>query len=76
MRIIYTRHARRRMAQRRISETQVAETLEAPDDILQGDEQEETAIRQFGARDVWVVYEEMGGETVVVYTVMQRKSRT
>ncbi len=76
MRITYTHHARRRMAQRGISEAEVAETLEAPDDILQGDEQEEIAVKQLGARVVRVVYEEVGGEGVIVYTVMQEKSQT
>jgi SOS response regulatory protein OraA/RecX len=76
VRITYTHHARQRMAQRGISEAEVAETLEAPDDILQGDEQEEIAIKQFGAREVQVVYEEAGGEAVVVITVMQEKSQT
>ncbi len=74
MKITYTYHARQRMAQRGISEAEVVETLEAPDDILQGDEQEEIAVKQFSTREVRVVYEEMGGEAVVVYTVMQKKS--
>ncbi len=76
MQITYTDHARRRMAQRRISEVEVTETLEAPDEILPGDEHEEIAVKQFGAREVRVVYEEVGGEAVVVITVMQEKSQT
>ena len=63
------------MAQREISEAEVAETLEAPDDILQGDGQEEIAVKQFGAREVRVVYEETGSEVVVIITVMQEKSQ-
>jgi len=76
VRITCTHHARRRMAQRGILEVEVAETLEAPDDILQGDEQEDIAVKQFGALEVRVVYEETGGEAVVVYTVMRKKSQT
>ncbi len=76
MQITYTDHARRRMAQRRISEVEVAETLEAPDDILQGDEQEEIAVKRFGTREVRVVDEETGSEVVIVITVMQDKSQT
>ena len=75
MRIIYTHHARRRMAQREVSEAEVVETLETPGDILQGDEREDIAVKQFGAHEIRVVYEEIGRESVIIYTVMRGKSR-
>ena len=75
MRLIYTYHARQRMRQRRIAEAEVVETLEVPDEIMPGDEHEEVAVKQFGTREIRVVFEEIGHETVVIYTVMQRKIR-
>jgi len=75
MQIIYTHHARQRMGQRKIVEAEVIETLEAPDEIFPGDEHENTAVKQFSTREIWVVYEETGQETVVIYTVMRRKIR-
>jgi len=71
MRIIYTRHAEQRMKQRKVSPEQVAETLEAPDDVLPGDNGEEIAIRRYGVREVHIVYEEVDVDTVAVYTVMK-----
>ena len=46
MRIVYTHHARQRMAQRKISPEQVVETIELPDEILPGDNGEEIAIKR------------------------------
>jgi hypothetical protein len=37
------------MRQRKISEAEVIETLEAPDEIIAGDEHEDIAVRQYGA---------------------------
>ncbi|MBE7556470.1 MAG: DUF4258 domain-containing protein [Anaerolineales bacterium] len=37
MRIAYTHHAQQRMVQRKISADQVEETIDAPDEILPGD---------------------------------------
>ena len=61
------------MVQRRISEAEVVETIESPDGIVPGDEDEDTAIKQFGTREIRVVYEEIDEETVVIYTVMRIK---
>lgn len=60
MNIVYSRHAKQRMAQRKISSEEVIETLETPDNILPGDNGEEIAIKQYGNREVRVVYEETG----------------
>jgi hypothetical protein len=73
MHIIYTRHARQRMIQRKVSPGQVVEAIESPDEILPGDNGEEIAIRRYGTREVRVVYEEIGVDTVVVYTVMKSR---
>jgi hypothetical protein len=43
------------MRQRRISEVEVIETLEAPDDILPGDEREDIAVKKSGVREILVV---------------------
>lgn len=75
MRIIYTHHARQRMRQRKISEAEIVEALETPDDILEGDEQEEIAVKQFSTCEILVVYEETDDGIVVIYTVMRRKSQ-
>lgn len=48
MRIVYTRHARKRMTQRKITPEQVEAVLTGPDEILPGDWDEEIAIKQFG----------------------------
>jgi len=63
------------MRQRKISEAEVIETLEAPDEIIAGDEHEDIAVKQYGTLEIRVVYEERGQETVVVYTVMRRRIR-
>jgi hypothetical protein len=63
------------MRQRRIVEAEVVETLEVPDEIIPGDEHEEIAVKQFGTREIRVVYEETGQETVVIYTVIRRRFR-
>jgi hypothetical protein len=73
MHIIYTRHAKQRMIQRKVSSEQVIEVIESPDEILPGDNGEEIAIRRYGTREVRVVYEEIGVDTVVVYTVMKSR---
>jgi len=75
VRIIYTQHARQRMKQRKVLEAEVVETLETPDDILAGYQQEDVAVKRFGTREIRVVYEKTSRETVVIYTVMQRKSQ-
>jgi len=75
MQIIYTRHARQRMKQRKVEPKQVEETLETPDDLLPGDNGEEIAIKQYGNREVRVVYEETSPDTVVIYTVMKPRVR-
>jgi hypothetical protein len=75
MRIIYTRHARQRMKQRKIKPEQVEETLEIPDELLPGDNGQEIAIKQYGNREVRVVYEETDVDSVVVYTVMKPRIR-
>ena len=74
MRIVYTRHARQRMAQRNISEEQVIETLEWPDEVLPGNHNEETAVRLYGAREVRVIYEEVEAETYLILTVIKPKA--
>lgn len=75
MRIIYTRHARQRMAQRKVTPEQVEETIESPDDILPGDSGEEIAVRPYGNYEVRIVFEETEADTVVIYTVMRPRLR-
>jgi len=75
MRVIYTRHAKQRMEQRKVEPEQVEETLEMPDEIVPGDNGEEIAIKRYGNREVRVVYEETGADTVVIYTVMKPRVR-
>lgn len=75
MRIIYTHHARLRMAQRKVSEEQVVETLESPDDIVLGDGGEEIAVRRFGVREVRVVYEAVDANDYLIYTVVRQRVR-
>lgn len=71
MQIVYTQHARQRMAQRQIAPEQVLETLETPDNVTPGDRHEQIAIKNYGNREVQVVFEELGDDTVVIYTVMK-----
>jgi len=73
MRIIYTRHARKRMIQRKVAPEQVEATLTGPDEILPGEWEEEIAVKQFGTREIRVVYEETGEDIVIVYTVISRR---
>jgi hypothetical protein len=73
MQIIFTRHARQRMTERKVSEGRVQETLETPDEIISGDMGEEIAIKQYGSRQVRVVYEESEAETYVIYTVINTR---
>jgi len=74
VKIVYTYHAKRRMAQRKVAPEQVEETLAWPDDILPGEQDEEIAIKQFGAREVSVVYhEDIDRDAIVVYTVISKR---
>lgn len=73
MQIIYTRHARQRMQQRNVTETEVEETLAWPDEIHPGDNGEEIALKQYGNRELRVVFEAAGADTVVVITVVKSK---
>ncbi len=74
MKIIYTRHARQRMKQRGIKPEQVEETLHTPDDVLAGDYQEEIAIKNYGNREVRVVYEETASGVFVIYTAIKPRA--
>jgi len=71
VRITYTHHAKQRMIQRKVNADQVAETLESPDELIPGENGEETAIRRFGTREVRVVYKETDANSFVIYTVMK-----
>jgi hypothetical protein len=71
VKLIYTHHAQQRMAQRKIDPAQVTETLEAPDNVIPGDRHEQIAIKNYGNREVHVVFEHIDDDTVVVYTVMK-----
>ena len=73
MNIRYTHHATQRMAQRKIRAEQVIETLEAPDEIMPGDQDELIAVRRYGTREIRVVYEEVDGNNVVIYTVIKSR---
>ena len=75
MKIIYTHHAHQRMTQRKIDPAQVIETLEAPDNVIPGDQHEQIAIKNYGNREVRVVFEDVDDETVIVYTVMKPRVR-
>lgn len=75
MQIIYTRHARQRMAQRKVTAAEVRETFESPDEIIPGSNGDEIAIKRFGPRDVRVVYEEVADNVFIVYTVMKSRAR-
>jgi hypothetical protein len=63
------------MAQRQITPEQIVETLEAPDEILPGDNGEEIAVRRYGNHKIRVVYEETDGDTTVIYTVIKAQAR-
>ncbi|MCC7353033.1 MAG: DUF4258 domain-containing protein [Anaerolineae bacterium] len=73
-RIIYTYHARRRMTQRTVTEEQVEETLSEPDiPYLSGAEgEEEIAVRQYGSREIRVIFEEQKSGIIVVLTVIAK----
>ena len=73
MQISFTRHARQRMQQRGITAAEVAETLEFPDELRPGDAGEEVAVKQYGNRELRVVFETTAVETVLIYTVIKPK---
>ena len=75
MRITYTHHAQQRMIQRKVSAEQVAETLESPDDVILGDGGEEIAVKQFGVREVRLVYQELDADSFVIYTDVKIRTR-
>lgn len=75
MQIIYTHHARQRMIQRKVSAEQVIETLESPDELMSGEEDEAIAVKRYGAREVRVVYRETETGSFVIYTVMKPRVR-
>lgn len=71
MKIVYTHHAQQRVAQRKIDPAQVTETLESPDNVIPGDQHEQIAIKNYGNREVRVVFENIDDDTVLVYTVLK-----
>jgi hypothetical protein len=74
MKIVYTYHAKKRMTQRKATPEQVEETLTWPDDTFAGEQDEEIAIKQFGTREVRVVYyEDTDRDAIIVYTVIARR---
>jgi hypothetical protein len=76
MKTVYTYHAKRRMSQRKVTAEQVEEALAWPDNTLPGEQDEEIAIKQFGAREVRIVYyEDLDRDTIVVYTVISKRLR-
>jgi mRNA-degrading endonuclease RelE of RelBE toxin-antitoxin system len=75
MQIRYTNHARQRMVQRRINEAQVRETVELPDDVDWGDEGETIALRRYLSHEIRVVYQEVDGDTIVIYTVIRARTK-
>lgn len=75
MKIIYTRHARKRMIQRKVTPGQVETAIMSPDEILPGEWNEEIAVKHFGTKKVQVVYEETGEDTFVIYTVISKRLR-
>lgn len=76
MRLIYTHHAHQRMKQRKVTHEQVELTLAEPDEIELGDNGEDIARKQFGGREVWVVYETIDDETYRIFTVMRPRVRS
>jgi hypothetical protein len=75
MRIVYTHHAQQRMVQRKISVDQVEKTIDAPDEILPGDNGEEIAVRRYGNYEIRVVYEETETDTAIIYTVIKTRAQ-
>jgi hypothetical protein len=73
MKIIYTHHAKQRMAQRKIDPAQVVETLEFPDNVVDGDLHEQIAIKNYGNRELRVVFEEVEAGTVLIYTAIKTR---
>ncbi len=75
MRVVFTFHAKRRMAKRKVTPEQVQEVLDWPDDVLPGEESEEIAIKRYGTREIRVVYENTGRDVIVIYTVISKPLR-
>lgn len=51
----------------------MAETLEYPDEVIPGDGREQIAVRNYGNREVRVVFEEIEAGVLLIYTVMRPK---
>jgi hypothetical protein len=62
------------MTQRKVTPEQVEEVLAWPDDTLIGEQDEEIAIKQFGVREIRVVYGNID-DVVIVYTVISKRLR-
>jgi hypothetical protein len=71
MRIIYTHHAQQRMKQRKVTHEQVELTLAEPDEIQPGDNGGDIVVKNFGDREVQVVYEAIDADTYLIFTVMK-----
>ncbi len=76
-RIIFTKHALRRMKERGVSVREVCETLFNPDRPYElgkvGDE--EIATKRFGRKEVRGVFEEKKTGELIIYTVIVKRSR-
>jgi len=63
------------MQQRNVTEAEVEATLEDPDQMLPGDNGGDMAIKQYGNREVRVVYQEAEAGVFIVFTVMRPRKR-
>jgi hypothetical protein len=70
MKIIYSRHAKQRMTKRKVTHSQIVETLDMPDDIQEGDFDEQIAIKRYGNREIRVVYKEIAQDEYFIITVI------
>lgn len=64
--IVYTIHARQRMALRRITEEMIEQAIQEPDEIGVGYQSRLLAYRRFRRGRIKVVYVEEPGEVVVI----------
>ena len=66
MEVVYTDHAKQRMAKRKISAAMVEETLGKPQAIAAGTENKKIAFKEFKGGIVEVVFAEEGSKKVVI----------
>ncbi|MFA6006345.1 MAG: DUF4258 domain-containing protein [Candidatus Paceibacterota bacterium] len=72
MTVIYTEHAKERMAERSITEKMVNEGLEHPDEKIVGHDEREVIFKKLKAGTIKIVCKPEGKHTIIISTIWHK----